>query len=81
MAEQSDKESKTEEATEKKVRDSIEKGQVPFAKEVSVVGSFLAILVFMVFLAEPRAVELGAFLSMFLERPEAWTLSTEQDAA
>ncbi|MBW7946187.1 MAG: EscU/YscU/HrcU family type III secretion system export apparatus switch protein, partial [Sphingomonadaceae bacterium] len=80
MAEQSDKDSKTEEATEKKIRDSLDKGQVPFAKEISVVGSFLAILVFMVFLAEPRAVELAGFLSMFLERPEAWTLATEHDA-
>lgn len=80
MADESDKESKTEEATEKKIRDSIDKGQVPFAKEVTVVGSFLAILVFMVFLAEPRAVELAGFLSMFLERPEAWSLATEHDA-
>lgn len=80
MAEQSDKESKTEEATEKKIRDSVEKGQVPFAKEVSVVGSFLAILVFMVFLAESRAIELGGFLSMFIERSETWTLATEHDA-
>lgn len=80
MAEQADKESKTEEATEKKIRDSLEKGQVPFAKEVSVVGSFLAILVFMIFLAQPGAVELGGFLSMFIERPEAWSLASEHDA-
>ena len=80
MADESDKDSKTEEATEKKVRDSVEKGQVPFAKEVSVVGSFLAILVFLVFLAEPRAIELGGFLSMFIERPESWTLASEHDA-
>ncbi len=80
MADDSDKESKTEEATEKKIRDTIEKGQVPFAKEVTVVSSFLAILVFMVFLAEPRAVELGGFLSMFIERPDTWSLSTEHDA-
>ena len=80
MAEKPDKESKTEEATEKKIRDTIEKGQLPFAKEVPVVGSFLAILVFMIFLAQPGAVELGGFLSMFLERPEAWSLATEHDA-
>ncbi len=68
MADDTDKESKTEEATEKKIRDSLDKGQVPFAKEVTVVGSFLAILVFMVFLAESRTVELGGFLSIFIER-------------
>ena len=80
MSENPDKESKTEEATEKKIRDSLEKGQQPFAKEIPVVGSFLAILVFMIFLAQPGAVHLGNFLSMFLERPDAWSLSTEHDA-
>jgi flagellar biosynthetic protein FlhB len=80
MAEQADKESKTEEATEKKIRDAVEKGQLPFAKEVPVVGSFLAILVFLIFMAHTGAVELGGFLSMFLERPESWSLATEHDA-
>lgn len=80
MADDTDKESKTEEATEKKIRDAVEKGQLPFAKEVPVLGSFLAILVFMIFLAQPGAVHLGSFLSVFLERPEAWSLSTEHDA-
>ena len=80
MAEQTDKDSKTEEATEKKIRDSIEKGQQPFAREVPVVASFLAILVFMIFFAQADAIELGGFLSIFLERPEAWSLATEHDA-
>lgn len=80
MAEQADKDSKTEEATEKKIRDAIEKGQLPFAKEVPVFGSFLAILVFMIFLAQPGAIQLGSFLAMFLERPDEWSLATEHDA-
>lgn len=79
MSESADKESKTEEATEKKVRDAVEKGQLPFSREVPLVGSFLAILVFMIFLARPAAVELGGFLSMFIERPEAWSLATGHD--
>ena len=80
MAESEDKDSKTEEATEKKIRDSIEKGQLPFAKELPVVGSFLAILVFMIFFARESAIELGGFLSIFLERPDEWSLATEHDA-
>src|SRR5690606_304243 len=80
MAENEDKDSKTEEATEKKIRDSIEKGQLPFAKEIPVVGSFLAILVFMIFFARDSAMELGSFLSIFLERPDEWSLATEHDA-
>ena len=80
MSDSADKESKTEEATEKKIRDAVEKGQLPFAKDVPLVGSFLAILVFMIFLAQPGAVQLGGFLSMFIERPEEWSLATEHDA-
>lgn len=34
-----DKEGKTEEATEKKIRDAIEKGSVPFSKELPTFAS------------------------------------------
>lgn len=80
MAGEEDKESKTEEATEKKIRDAVEKGQLPFAKEVPVFASLLGILVFMLFLAQPGAVQLGGFLSMFIERADEWSLATEHDA-
>lgn len=80
MADDSDKDSKTEDATEKKIRDASDKGQLPFAKDVPVLASFLAVLVFMIFLAQPGAVHVGGFLTMFVERPESWSLSTRQDA-
>lgn len=79
MSESADKESKTEEATEKKIRDSIEKGKLPVSREVPLLASFLAILVFTVFLARQSAGELGVFLAVFLERPEAWPLDTVAD--
>ena len=34
MAESEDKDSKTEEPTEKKIRDAVDKGNVPFSREV-----------------------------------------------
>lgn len=80
MSEAADKESKTEEATEKKVRDSIEKGQLPFSKETPLFASFVGMLVFAVFFAHESVIGLGTFLSTFLERPEAWPLATEMDA-
>lgn len=80
MAEGADKESKTEEATEKKIRDSVEKGQLPFSKEVPVFASFLAILTFTVFFAQDSAVRLSSFLSTFLERADGWALETRSDA-
>src|SRR5690606_3256749 len=80
MADSADKESKTDEATEKKIRDSVEKGQLPFSKEAPVFASFAAMLMFAVFFAESSVAELGSFLASFLENPAAWPLDTEHDA-
>lgn len=80
MAEEAvDKDSKTEEATEKKVRDTIEQGKLPHSRETALLASFLAILVYTVFYARDAVIDLGMFLSMFLEKPEAWPMDTETD--
>jgi len=80
MAEGADKESKTEEATDKKIRDTIEKGQLPFSREAPALASFLAILVFAIFFAEDRAAQLAGFLAIFIERADGWSLETQTDA-
>jgi flagellar biosynthetic protein FlhB len=79
MADAVDKDSKTEEATEKKIRDTVEQGKLPHSKETAILASFVAILVFTVFYAKDAIVDLGMFLSMFLEKPEAWPMDTETD--
>ena len=79
MAEDVDKDSKTEEATEKKIRDTVEKGQLPHSRETAILASFVAILLFVVFFAGNSIVELGTFLSMFLEKPDAWPMDTAND--
>ncbi len=79
MAENDDKESKTEEATEKKIRDTIEKGKLPHSKETAILASFVAILVFTLFYAKDGIVGLGMFLSVFMEKPEAWPMDTAAD--
>ncbi|UVK40797.1 flagellar biosynthesis protein FlhB [Mesorhizobium sp. AR10] len=79
MAEAVDKDSKTEEATEKKIRDTVEQGKLPHSRETAILASFVAILVFTVFYAKDAIVDLGMFLSMFLEKPEAWPMDTETD--
>ncbi len=79
MAESSDKDSKTEQATEKKIRDTIEKGELPSSREMAILCSFVAILVFAVFFASDSIVGLGTFLAMFLEKPEAWPMETGHD--
>lgn len=80
MTEKPDKESKTEEATDKKIRDSVDKGQLPFSKEAPALASFLAILVFAIFFAQDSAVRLAGFLAIFLERADGWSLETQSDA-
>ena len=79
MAEDVDKDSKTEEATEKKIRDAVEKGQLPQSRETGILASFVAILLFIVFFAGNSIVELGTFLSVFLEKPDAWPMGTAND--
>jgi flagellar biosynthesis protein FlhB len=79
MAEDVDKESKTEEATEKKIRDTVEKGQLPHSRETGIFASFIAILLFTVFFAGGSITELGTFLSIFLEKPDAWSMDTAND--
>ena len=79
MSDAVDKDSKTEEATEKKIRDTVEKGQLPHSRETAILASFVAILVFAVFFASNSIVGLGTFLSIFLEKPDAWPMDTAND--
>lgn len=80
MSDEVDKESKTEEPTEKKIRDSIEKGKVPHSREIALLTSFVAILIYTTFFADAALASTGRFLTDFLERPEVWSLNTAQDA-
>ncbi len=80
MSEEPDKESKTEQATEKKIRDSMEKGNLPFAREIPIFASLVAFVLFALFFAYGTMLDLAGFLSTFLERPDEWRLETEMDA-
>jgi flagellar biosynthetic protein FlhB len=79
VAEGVDKESKTEEATEKKIRDTIEEGKLPHSKEAALLSSFVAILIYAVFFADDAIAKTGALLKDFLERPEVWRLGSAED--
>lgn len=81
MADAPDKDSKTEEPTEKKIRDTVEKGKLPHSREAALLASFLAILVYAVFFAREGIGQTGMFLASFLEKPEAWPLGTAADVA
>lgn len=75
MSEQ-DQESKTEEATEKKVRDAVERGNTPSSREAPIFASIAATLIGAVFLVRAGAGETTRFLSEFLADPAGFDIST-----
>lgn len=80
MAEPHDKDSKTEEPTEKKIRDSLEKGRVPFSREAGVFASILGILVAVAFLVGGNALKLQFELATFIDNPGEFSLEQGADA-
>jgi len=79
MAEEQDSESKTEEATEKKLQDATERGVVPMSREVSILASLAAMLIVIVFVIPPRAHEFVGVLIHFLDDPAGWRLERGSD--
>ena len=79
MAEQEDPESKTEEATDKKLQDAIERGVVPMSREVSILASLAAMLIVIVFVIPPRAEAFVATIIHFLDNPAGWRLERSND--
>lgn len=79
MAEQQDKESKTEEATEKKLRDAVEKGNVPFSKEAASFASLGGILTITGLFLAGNVTHLRLTLERFIDNPGGWSLENGAD--
>jgi flagellar biosynthetic protein FlhB len=80
MSQREDKDSRTEEATEKKIADAVEKGNVPRSREISVFASLLGILAAAAFFAGPRAAELATNILVLIDHPGGFSLDTESEA-
>ncbi|MCY6382408.1 flagellar biosynthesis protein FlhB [Hoeflea prorocentri] len=80
MSEEQDKDSKTEEPTEKKIRDAVEKGNIPFSREVPIFASSMAILVFCVFFMPSGASYLTVSLTDLFANSSRISLSNGEDA-
>jgi flagellar biosynthesis protein FlhB len=74
-------EDKTEEASEKKVRDSIEKGSIPVSREAATFASIIGILIVMGFLVKESAMRLFVTLVRLVDDPAGWSLGSSADAA
>jgi flagellar biosynthetic protein FlhB len=80
MAETADKESKTEEPTERRIQDSVEKGNVPVSREASTFASMVGILVIAAFFLPERSARLALALRQLLDDPGGWSLANGSDA-
>ena len=80
MAEASDQESKTEQPTEKKIRDALEQGKIPVSREASIFASMAALMVIQSFLIGQGVQQLVPTLKGFLDDPDGIRLSTAADA-
>jgi flagellar biosynthetic protein FlhB len=76
----SEDDSKTEEATEKRVRDTIEKGNIPVSREAATFASVIGILIVASFLLKEGAMRVAVLLQRLMDHPGGWTLDTGSDA-
>lgn len=80
MSEPSDRDSRTEQATEKKKRDAVEKGRVPSSREALLFASLLGILVGAALTIGDGTKRLTLALRQLLEKSGEWTLDGPADA-
>jgi flagellar biosynthetic protein FlhB len=81
MAEETDQESKTEAATDKKIRDAIEKGNVPSSREAPIFASIVGMLIILAFLTRQNVTALTEKLALFIDHPNSFSLDNGTDAA
>ncbi|MCB4804344.1 flagellar biosynthesis protein FlhB [Methylobacterium brachiatum] len=75
-----DKESKTEAASEKKISEALEKGNVPFSREAPVFASIVATLLILVFVVRDHGAPFVRQIALLLEQPRSFSLENGQDA-
>ncbi|SMC85079.1 flagellar biosynthesis protein FlhB [Rhizobium sp. RU36D] len=79
MSDDQDKDSKTEDPTEKKLRDAAEKGNVPSSRELPIFASSLAFYIYVVFFLPDGISRIGNSLRDLMEKPDQWKLNNATD--
>lgn len=79
MADEDDKDSKSEDPTEKKISDTLDKGNVPFSREVTNVASMLAITLVAIFYAPEFAFEIAKSLRSVFANSTDWSLGSGEE--
>lgn len=80
MAEKTERDSRTEEATEKKIRDELERGNVPVSREASIFAAFGGVLLFCAFFLKDGGQTLSFALRRLLDDASGWRLQNGADA-
>jgi flagellar biosynthetic protein FlhB len=80
MAEQEEPDSKTEEPTESKIRDEVERGNVPFSREASIFASVAGMLIIAAFMIRESARSLTIMLERLFGDASGWPLRNGFDA-
>lgn len=80
MSDDEDKDSKTEDPTQKKISDASDKGNVPFSREVPAFASVLGALLFIVFFLPSGVTSITRGLKGVFEKPEEWRIIAPEDA-
>jgi len=80
MAQDVDKDSKTEEATENKISDAIEKGNTPHSREAAMFASMVGILIVLAFIIGPQVASLVRDMSLLIDSPGGFSLADGTDA-
>src|SRR6478736_451844 len=74
-----DPEDKTEEPTEKRLHDAVERGEVAFSREVPLFASLSATLLVLIFVLPSRAVALLTALVGLIDDPAGWRIERGED--
>lgn len=74
-----DQDGKTEEATERKLLDAKERGDVPYSREATLLAALAAMLISLIYLMPPGVRHLGESLENLIDNLAAGRLTTQQD--
>jgi flagellar biosynthetic protein FlhB len=80
MAQQGDRESQTEDATEKKILDEVEKGNIPVSREAAAFATMLALPAIAAFMARDLLKSIGLTLELLSSDPGGLLLQSSADA-
>jgi len=81
MSQETEKESKTELPTDKKIQDALEKGNTPFSREITNASSMLAMIIVGYFYLPFMVADLAGVLKSIFANVDSWPLDSPTDAA